>query len=38
MLFPAFGRGRRRFSVLGRGTWPANRRRFYDEFSFECCN
>lgn len=29
---------RRRFSVVGRGTRPANRRRFYDELSFECCN
>ena len=35
---PGLRPGRRRFSVVGRGTWPANRRRFYDGFPFECCN
>ena len=24
--------------MVGRGTWPANRRRFYDELYYECCN
>nr|UKS51777.1 hypothetical protein [Enterobacter cloacae] len=38
MSSPAFGRGRRRFSVVGRGTWLANRRWFYDDLFFECCN
>jgi hypothetical protein len=31
MVFPAFGRAAALFSG-GEGTWPANRRRFYDEF------